>query len=57
MRLYFELSRDKTLLERNVYTVLDLLSDIGGIQGLLVSFFALIVSTLNTDRFEEHLIA
>ena len=44
------------MLERNVYTLLDLLSDIGGIQGLLVSFFAITVTMLNADRFEEHLI-
>ena len=50
------MNRDKTLLQRNVYTVLDLLSDIGGIQGLLLSLFAIVISAINIDRSEEHLI-
>ena len=50
------MSKDKKVLERNIYTVLDLLSDIGGVQGLLVSTFTFLVACLNKDHFEERLI-
>ena len=56
MSFSFYMNRDKTLVQRNVYSLLDLLSDIGGIQGLILSLFALVISLVNTERFEEHLI-
>ena len=56
MLVMFELDRDKIVVERKIYTVLDLLSDIGGIQGLVTSFLAIIITLLNADSFEEHLI-
>ena len=40
----FEMGKEKKVLERNIYTVLDFISDIGGVQGLLVSLFAFIVA-------------
>ena len=50
------MGKEKKVLTRNIYTVLDLLSDIGGVQGLLISFFAIIVTWLNDDHFEERLV-
>ena len=49
-------SRDSTLIQRDVYSSLDFLSDIGGIQGLFVSVFGLVITMVNTEKFEEHLI-
>ena len=56
MLLTINASRDSTLIQRNVYSALDFLSDIGGIQGLFVSLFGLMITLFNTTSFEEHLI-
>ena len=53
----FEMSMDQVSVQRNIYTSLDLLSDIGGIQGILFSLFAIIVALFNTDHFDEYFIA
>ena len=51
-----ELDLNLSTLERNVYTYVDLLSDVGGIQGILFSFFAILVSILNLNSFDDMLI-
>ena len=56
MQINFEVNKDKVFLQRNVYTSLDMLSDIGGIQGLLVSMFAVVTALFNTSFYEEHLV-
>ena len=40
-KAYFELSPDQTSIIREVYTFLDMLSDVGGVQGILISIFNL----------------
>ena len=51
-----EMNLDLKYLSRDGYTVLDLLSDIGGIQGLLFSFAAIFVGFINYNQVENHLV-
>ena len=53
----FEMSLDMRHIERIGYTFLDLLSDIGGIQGILVSFFSVLVGLLNNTFFDDYLVS
>ena len=43
----FRLNLDVTLIERNGYTLLDVLSDVGGLQSILISGASLLLSILN----------
>ena len=52
-RVGFSGSLDKKIIQRTNYTVLDLLSDIGGILGLLMSFFSLLLSAFNFNLAEN----
>ena len=54
--VHFEMGKEKKVLQRNIYSVMDLLSDIGGVQSLLFAVFAFTVTCLNTDHFEERLV-
>ena len=47
---------DLTLIERTGYTLTDLLSDIGGIQGILISAMAMVLGVLNANHLENHLV-
>ena len=46
---------NKYAVERSGYTILDLLSDIGGIEAILFSFFAVIISVFNYKNFANTL--
>ena len=46
---------DQTLIERSGYTVLDLLSDVGGLQGILIYAIALLLSILNHNHLENYM--
>ena len=54
MSLSFETSLDQTVIQRVGYTLLDLLSDIGGIQSILVSGIAILLSIWNYNNFDNH---
>ena len=41
------MSLDQTLIERTGYTILDILSDVGGLQGILISGISFILGILN----------
>ena len=43
--------------ERTVYTLFDLLSDIGGLSGILISLFFLFVSSWNHNKFDNMLVS
>ena len=43
--------------ERSGYTILDLLSDVGGISGLLFSGAALLLSILNHNYFDNYMVS
>ena len=55
VKLTFEVDRTKYFIERSGYTILDLLSDIGGIHSILLSFFAVIISVFNYKNFANTL--
>ena len=54
-QLSFRMSLDQTVVTRNGYTVLDVLSDMGGFQRVLYSFFSLIAYILNMSNFDSYL--
>ena len=47
MDVTIEMNLDMQTMQRQGYTILDVLSDVGGIQGLLFSFVAVILSIAN----------
>ena len=49
------MSLDQTLIERSGYTVLDLLSDVGGLQGILIYAISLLLSILNHNHLENYM--
>ena len=57
MRVIYQMNLNKKVLERTIYTSLDLLADIGGIQGILMSFFGIITAACNSTYFDEYLIS
>ena len=50
-----QMSLDQTLVERTGYTILDLLSDVGGLQGILISAITIILSILNHNLLGNYL--
>ena len=50
-----EMDLDLHIVSRDGYTVLDLFSDIGGIQGMLISFFALMLGYWNKNHEDNFL--
>ena len=42
---------------REGYTILDYLSDIGGMQSMILSGFALFLSLWNYNYFDDHLVS
>lgn len=53
MDISIEMNLDFTTIQRTGYTFLDLLSDIGGIQGLLMSFIGILLSVFNYNNFDN----
>ena len=51
------MSMDQLVIERSGYTLLDVLSDIGGIQGILISGISFILSILNHNHLDNYLVA
>ena len=47
MALGIDMSLDQTVVERNNYTILDVLSDVGGLESVIASAISLILSILN----------
>ena len=46
---------DLTVVEREGYTFLDLLSDVGGLESILISVFASVITFTNYSNFDSHL--
>ena len=57
MSITIEMDTGLMTYERTVYTLFDLLSDIGGLSGILISLFFLIVSTWNHNKFANMLVS
>ena len=53
----FERNMDLTVISRDGYTVLDYISDIGGIQGILISFIAIILSLWNYNYLDNYMVS
>ena len=49
------MSYDQVLVERSGYTILDILSDVGGLQGILTSGILLLLSILNHSYLDTYL--
>ena len=48
---------NQKVIQRQGYTTLDLISDIGGLQGILISVFAIIVGIWNHNMLENLLVS
>ena len=53
----FEFDLDLTVIQRIGYTIPDLLSDIGGMEALILSLFNIILGFWNYNNFDNHLIS
>ena len=54
--LTIEMNMNLTLIQRNGYTVLDLMSDVGGILGILSTGITYFLAFWNYNYFENYLI-
>lgn len=52
-----EMDLNRKVISRNGYTLLDLISDIGGIQGMLISGVAIVVGIWNYNMIDNHLVS
>ena len=57
MDVTVEMSLSHGRVERTSYSILDLISDIGGMQGLLISWFSLALAFCNYHQTENFLIS
>ena len=48
---------NQNIVQRSGYTVLDVLSDVGGLQGILISAFILLTSILNHNNLESYMVS
>ena len=49
------MSADLTLIQRNGYTFLDILSDVGGLQGILISAFSILLLAFNYKQLDSYM--
>lgn len=43
--------------QRSGYTILDVLADVGGLDGILVQFSSLVIGILNFNTLESYLVS
>ena len=55
MNLSVEMNLDQLFIAREGYTFLEVLSDVGGLEGLLLSFTAAILVIFNHNNFDNYL--
>ena len=53
----YEMSLDLLIVSRNSYTLLDILSDVGGIESIFVTCISLILSILNYKYFDSYMVS
>ena len=53
--LSFEMSMDLIAIGRAGYNIIDMLSDIGGIQSIILTSFSLIITILNHKYFDGYM--
>ena len=54
--IVFDLNLDLIVVSRDLYTILDWLSDIGGIHGMLISAIAVVIGYMNFKFFDNSLV-
>ena len=54
MGVSFEMNLDQKVIERNRFTILDLLSDIGGFMSMITGGLSFIIASWNYKNFEYH---
>ena len=57
MLLAFGMSLDMQSIDRVSYNLVDVLSDVGGIQSIILTTFALILSVMNHNYFDSYMAA
>ena len=55
MDLSIEMNLDQKTLARAGYTTLDVLSDVGGIQSIIMSFMGILLGIINYNHFENYM--
>ena len=55
MSISFELDLDQQVIVRKTYGILDLMSDLGGMIGILLSGFTIVVSIINYHNFDNYM--
>ena len=50
------MSYDLTVIERSGYTLLDMLADVGGLQGMLVSTISIFLNIWNFNFLDNYLV-
>ena len=53
----FELDLDRKFIIRKCYSFLDLLSDMGGMIGILMGFFSSVVGCFNFNNFDNYMVS
>ena len=53
----FEMDFDMWYIERNKYTVFDLLSDVGGLLGILTAISSIMISIWNYQNFDNFMVS
>ncbi len=56
MALGIGMNLDQTVIERSNYTILDVLSDVGGLESVIGSFIAIVLSVLNYNKLDSTMI-
>ena len=56
MHLTFELDSDLLHVDRNIITIVDALSNVGGLNNLIFAVFSLLMIPLNYTNLENHLV-
>lgn len=56
MEITVEMNLDQVVIARDGYTILDFISDIGGMQGMLISGAALVLTIWNYNHLENFIV-
>jgi len=57
MTVTIERNMDLKVIARQGYTVLDYISDLGGMQGILISSMAWLIAVWNYNKFDNHMVS
>ena len=57
MDITIEMNLNQKVIARQGYTVLDFISDLGGMQGMLISFIGWFIAIWNYNMFDNHMVS